>query len=269
MGKCKNIECDNKTENKRVYCSLSCRNYYVNKYLRDYSKNGEGLSKEVKDKYETNPKYCKNIGCGKKISYEKRRNEYCGGSCSASHTNTLREVYHRKPLSGVALENIKLANRKQSEKKTGDKFSEYVINPNICLNCSEALQYALRKRKYCNTKCRKMFKRKDMDEFLIYKAETKFNFGLSNYPDEFDFGLVEEHGWYSPSNSKKPNLNGVSRDHMLSVREGFNNGVDPKLLSHPANCKLMAHTDNISKNKNSSITESELKSRIYNWNNKY
>ena len=36
--KCKNIECVNMTIGKRVYCSLVCRNYYVNKYLRDYTK---------------------------------------------------------------------------------------------------------------------------------------------------------------------------------------------------------------------------------------
>jgi hypothetical protein len=108
-----------------------------------------------------------------------------------------------------------------------------------------------------------------MGEFLIYKTNTKFNFGLSDYPTEFNFGLIEEHGWYSPSNSKKPNLGGVSRDHMLSVRDGFNNGIDPKLLSHPSNCKLMVHSDNISKNKNSSITEEELRTRIKSWDKKY
>lgn len=47
MGNCKNIECDKQTEGKRVYCSMTCRNYYVNKYMRDYTKNGEGLSKKV------------------------------------------------------------------------------------------------------------------------------------------------------------------------------------------------------------------------------
>jgi hypothetical protein len=36
----------------------------------------------------------------------------------------------------------------------------------------------------------------------------------------------------------KHNLGGVSRDHMIAVRDGFNLGIDPKLLSHPANCKL-------------------------------
>ena len=36
--KCKNIECQNETTGKRVYCSLTCRNIFVNKYLRNYDK---------------------------------------------------------------------------------------------------------------------------------------------------------------------------------------------------------------------------------------
>lgn len=38
---------------------------------------------------------------------------------------------------------------------------------------------------------------------------------------------------------------------MLSVKDGFERGIDPKIISHPANCRLMIHTDNISKNKKS------------------
>lgn len=41
--KCKNIECENDVIGKRIYCSLSCRNYYVNKYIRDYTKIKETL----------------------------------------------------------------------------------------------------------------------------------------------------------------------------------------------------------------------------------
>lgn len=36
--KCKNIECENDVTGKRVYCSLTCRNIYVNKYIRNYDK---------------------------------------------------------------------------------------------------------------------------------------------------------------------------------------------------------------------------------------
>ena len=56
---------------------------------------------------------------------------------------------------------------------------------------------------------------------------------------------------------------------MLSVNEGYKLGIDPYFLSHPANCKLMIHTDNIRKNKKSSITKEELIERVKNWEIKY
>lgn len=248
MGNCKNIECDNKTDGKRVYCSMKCRNYYVNKYIRDYSKNSEGLSKEVKSEYELNPKFCINPECGNKIIYEKRRNDYCGHICAASYTNIGRE---HSDVTKTKMKNSYIVNN-------GDlKVIE-------CKNCSIHILVKERK-KYCSSKCVKEFKRKDMDKFLSYKSDTKFTFNLKDYPDKFDFDLIKEYGWYSASNSKKPNLGGISRDHMLSVRDGFNKGIDPKLLAHPANCKLMIHGDNISKHKHSSITEEELIKRIELW----
>ncbi len=36
MKKCKNIECEKLIDDKRMYCSLKCRNIYVNKNLRNY-----------------------------------------------------------------------------------------------------------------------------------------------------------------------------------------------------------------------------------------
>ena len=56
---------------------------------------------------------------------------------------------------------------------------------------------------------------------------------------------------------------------MISVKEGFKLGIEPKLLNHPANCQLMVHSDNISKNKKSSLTLDELIFRINEWDLKY
>ena len=56
---------------------------------------------------------------------------------------------------------------------------------------------------------------------------------------------------------------------MFSVRDGFELGIDPKLISHPANCRLMVHSDNISKNRKSSITYEDLLIRIGIFEEKY
>ena len=273
MQKCKNIECNNEIKCNRVYCSMKCRNYYVNKFIRDYSKNSEGLSKEVKNEYELNPKYCINTKCGKKLSYEKRINQYCGHSCKANNLNPNRKGSKHK-ISNEGLINLKKSAYKNLLKVNIEisikNELEYLETPKLCKHCSNYIPYNKRNKIiFCSKECVKKFKRKDMDAFKIYKSDTKFNFSLNSYPSEFDFSLIEKFGWYSPSNSKNPNIEGISRDHMISVMEGFELSIDPKILAHPANCKLMKHSENISKNKKSTLTIGELKEKIINWKLKY
>ena len=95
MEKCKNTECNNETVGKNVYCSLKCRNVFVNKNLRDYSKNVAGLSGEKK--YYENPKKC--LKCDSIIKYEQRENKYCGHSCAASETNKLKKGLKNKMIT--------------------------------------------------------------------------------------------------------------------------------------------------------------------------
>jgi hypothetical protein len=250
--KCKNIECINVIIGKRVYCSLSCRNYYVNKYIRDYTKISKTLSDNYKEKYI--PNKCKL--CNNNIPYDNRESEYCSKICSKKTINMTNRKGMKYTLSENTLDKLNLIREKYNE------------NPKKCKFCMENLIYEKRVLRYCSTECCKSYRRKDMNDFKIYKAETNFKFSLNDYPDEFDFKLIEKHGWYSPSN-KNNNLGGVSRDHMIAVRDGFNLGIDPKLLSHPANCKLMIHNENISKHKTSSINITELLQRIEDFNIKY
>ena len=56
---------------------------------------------------------------------------------------------------------------------------------------------------------------------------------------------------------------------MFSVDEGYKQNIDPYLISHPANCKLMKHEDNFKKKTECSITLDELKQRVNDWNKKY
>jgi hypothetical protein len=101
-----------------------------------------------------------------------------------------------------------------------------------------------------------------------YRADCQFKFNLSDYPDEFDFALLTEHGWYKPKN-RGDNLTGVSRDHAVSVRYGFDNNLPAEHLSHPANCVLMQHGKNVSKGMKNTMTYEELLRRIDAWDRKY
>lgn len=99
-----------------------------------------------------------------------------------------------------------------------------------------------------------------------YAYSCQFYFAISSYPKWFDYAsnLIKEHGWYSTPGSRKgiKNTNGVSRDHLYSITDGWLNNVPPKIIRHPANCSLIPHTENQSKYKKSKITLDELYERI-------
>jgi hypothetical protein len=144
----------------------------------------------------------------------------------------------------------------------------------ICQQCGikKEVIHSKKSQKFCSSACghafRKSISRETMDPKRAYRKDCAFKFGLTNYPEEFDFLLVKKHGWYSASN-RGGNLNGVSRDHRYSVAEGFKNNIDPKLLAHPANCRLKRHNDNISKGSSCDISIEELQLLVEKWNLKY
>lgn len=58
---------------------------------------------------------------------------------------------------------------------------------------------------------------------------------------------------------------GCVRDHKLSVRYGFENNISPLIISHPANCEIVLHSENVRRRfKNNDIqqTLSELIQKI-------
>jgi len=259
--KCKNTDCPNEVIGKRQYCSLTCRNVYVNKHLRNYDKVSETLKnkrKEKEEEYLKLPKYCK--FCGEIIPFEKRDNTYCNSSCMASATNPNKNhTWGDKIRDGIY--NYLISNGIRKEGEIG-------LFKKKCIGCDCEFSNKRNDVKYCSPECRKRYKRRHLNEYQKYRLDCNFRFNLSDYPDYFDFSLIEKYGWYSPTN-KKNNLEGVSRDHIFSVREGFELGIDPKIISHPANCRLMKHTDNISKNKKSSITLEELLQKINEFDGKF
>jgi hypothetical protein len=126
---------------------------------------------------------------------------------------------------------------------------------------AETLSSSMKGRIACN-------KNLDRSSLNLYRSDCGFKFSVYDYPEEFDLYLIEELGWYKPKN-RGNNLTGVSRDHMVSVKYGWKNNISPEIISHPANCKLLKHSDNVSKYDKNSLTIDELYIRINNWNIKY
>lgn len=259
MNKCKN--CGIEIRNNIIYCSFKCRNIFVNKNLRNYKKYTEKIKKKNNENYLANPKKCEQ--CGNIIPYEKRDNRFCGHSCSSSYTNH-RRVIKQHNLSDNGYKNILEAIYKK-HKNSIDLYNE---NPVFCKNCGKQLSYNRKKNYFCNQDCKNEFYKKNKSDYRLYRDLCAFKFNLNNYKNEFDFSLIEKYGWYTASNHGG-NINGVSRDHKFSVNEGFKNMINPLILSHPSNCKLMIHRDNIKKNWRSSISIDELILNIENFDKKY
>lgn len=136
---------------------------------------------------------------------------------------------------------------------------------NKCSRCGTSIVRSVGGTRYCNT-C--------ISSIKHYRHKAKFKFNVYDFPDEFELDLLEHNGWYCTAGMihKPPNPNGVSRDHIYSVSDGFANKIDPEIVAHPANCRLMLHNGpagNNAKKGNSSITIDELLNRIEWWNVKY
>jgi len=140
----------------------------------------------------------------------------------------------------------------------------------ICPVCSEEFAHTLsRPTKTCSRSCASRAKSSvEKGSLIEYRRFCAFKFSLNDYPNEFDFSLIEKHGWYAAKNHGN-NLHGVSRDHIVSVRFGFDNQIDPKIISHPANCQLLKHSENVSKHKKCSLSIDELLERIQKWDDRY
>lgn len=135
-----------------------------------------------------------------------------------------------------------------------------IINVNRkCPRCGNSGDILFR-GKYCLS-CKKEY-------YESYIIECKFMFNVYDYPDYFDLGLIEKYGWFSPPN-RGNNINGVSRDHIVSVNFGFINKIDPKIIRHPANCKIILQSENSKKYKKSFISYDQLIQKIQLFNTKY
>lgn len=224
---------------RKHFCSLKCNN----------------------DNKKIKQKIC--LCCKKKFIPNESSRKFCSQSCSATYNNKNRKGEKRN-FTEKGKKNIidTLYNRLNIH------ILDYEKNPNRCIKCNAPLLYKFRKRKFCSYDCKRDYDKRNMSEYQKYYRECQFNFSLNQYPEEFDFNLIEQYGWYQAKNHGN-NLNGVSRDHMVSIKYGYEHNISSEIIKHPANCQLMIHNENISKHKNCSITIDELLIKIDIWNKKY
>ncbi len=256
LFKCENPDCNNEHDGSYGtgrFCSKKCRMHVIGKHSYETKlKNGTFTSAFFNQSNIHNKRRAKGdwkcSTCGKIFRTRAERNSHY----REEHYNGQKCVAWNKGLTKTTDIRVK-AHSEQVQKtlKEGFKSGRLKIKNYIPKNMdglSDEEKYKLR--------------------LIRYRELCRFTFSLNQFPDEFDFKLIEEHGWYSAKN-RGNNMGGVSRDHMYSVKEGFLNNIDPKIISHPANCRLVRQCDNASKRDSCSITLEELLKRIEEWNKKY
>lgn len=225
---------------------------------------------------DKNPKskQTKKIETGVNHYYDKIIGEKKSFSVICHNCNKEFEVIEREkqfPQKDKYFCSRSCANARTHSDETKNKTSLSLLTPRenrICENCNcKFEERATSKKRFCSISCARKSCISN-DDYLEYKRKCKFDFNVWDYPDDFDLSLIYKHGWYKPKN-RGDNLGGVSRDHKISVRFGFDNEIDSKLIAHPANCKLMIHRDNISKNKKCSIVLEQLREDVKRWDDSH
>lgn len=254
------------TMNKRSFanhvrwCKHNPRYFEILNNMRNKRIEQESLNTKRKRKHDF-----KCIVCGKEYSVicsnrELELNKYrktCSDECS--HKLTVYNTDHNAKRESIINANKNIGRIKKTYNK-------------ICEFCNK--NYNTRRQsqrfcsKYCSTKFRHSNLKKDRDIKNYYKECCSFKFSLNEYPKEYNFTIVEQYGWYKAKNHGD-NLNGVSRDHIYSVNESFKKHIDPYIISHPANCRLLRHNDNVSKYDKCDITIEQLINKIKIWHTKY
>ncbi len=98
------------------------------------------------------------------------------------------------------------------------------------------------------------------DDMEKYKFLCRFKF---NIYDEFKHMVedIEKIGWYTPptkKNNYQGNVDGLSRDHIISIKFGFENNILPYYISHPANCDIITQKENSKKREKCGMTVDDL-----------
>jgi hypothetical protein len=193
--------------------------------------------------------------CGKQFFVKERTNNFPEKDryfCSRSCANSKVKSQESKDKTSKTLKGRQISKRETR----------------ICIGCNQNFVVTEKSnQKFCSNGCRKSFNKSD-DEFLSYRFACSFKFNIWKYPEEFELELIKKHGWYQAAN-RGNNLDGVSRDHKISVKYGWENDIPSEIIAHPANCQLMQQRKNSSKYKKCSVNLDVLLEDIKTWNGKY
>ncbi|AFC21860.1 hypothetical protein GAP32_407 [Cronobacter phage vB_CsaM_GAP32] len=189
--------------------------------------------------------------CNKKFKAKDNRNLHCSKSCSLKGRTHSIETIHK--IKNTLTNKQRILPTPYTYKQNKDKITKIFLCK--CKKCNFIGSYRTQ-RLYC-AKCENNYSENGRSKYL-------FTFNVYDYPDLFDLSLLDIYGWRK-TKGKNKNINGVSRDHKVSVHDAILNNYDPYYIKHPLNCELMLHSDNQKKGTKSSLTYEELVSLVDNY----
>lgn len=195
--------------------------------------------------------YSNCTNCNKPI-YNKHA-KYCSRTCAVHVSNKTRsprtDESNKKISIGIRNYNKsigKINHKREFEESISGNFSKVYFRK--CKRCNSLFTTSKTGKLICMACTNK--------DYSFYR----FKFNLFHYPDLFDLKLLSEVGFVSFGGKRggKLNMQGLSRDHRVSVSEAIANNYDQYYITHPLNCELMTQSKNSSKNRKSSIMYNEL-----------
>ena len=207
--------------------------------------------------------------CPKCYVQHEKTGTFCSRKCANSRGP--RSDDFKKRVSAT------LRGRKQTEerrlKTSGSLNGSWkggISRPRVIKKCTQCKDEFTGQSKtiYCSQECWKKACSDKKTEFERYRKQCQFLFNVYDYPDWFNLTLIDEHGWYAAKN-RGNNQKGVQRDHRLSIADGFKNNIEPRIISHPANCELKHDFANQRKRAKSSVDIHTLLNDIERWSNTY
>lgn len=201
------------------------------------------------------------------MRYDQKK--FCSNSCSARYNNKLRATRTTESRLRTSV-----AVRKSLGVSVGLYTRIYLLK---CQVCKRAYYHPRRNSRVCSRRCQNLLesqrrlgkpnpkskysgKRISRVEYHYYRTLAEFKLKPRDLPRLKGYDLFLERGVWSLNNKR-----GVVRDHMLSIKDGWLQEIDPAIISHPANCQFLSVNENSVKGDKSWMTYEELLSRIQNW----
>ena len=173
---------------------------------------------------------------------------------------SVNSVVRWKRRLGIPITNRKPPGRIEGKSQPHLRHNRITIN---CLNCGSTVETlpGLRARKFCSSKCltdSEWFKERIRTSDRSYQKPKPHTEKFKEFRDYVRFMTEKTYKEFkeeiNPFNHRRGQCGSPGAyqlDHIMSIFEGFTNGIDPEFLSSRINLQMLPWKDNLKKSKQS------------------